>query len=83
MNEKNPNSKKCCGSKNKTSSLASNVNSVDLIYASDYPEFYYESSGFPVSEGDAVGIEFCDSKNSELVLFSDIYFEHPSSIYDD
>jgi hypothetical protein len=83
MNKENPNSKKCCGSKNNLSSTANNLSSVDLVYASDYPEFFYESSGEPVAEGDAVGFEFYDSETSDLVLFSDVYFQHPSSIFDD
>tara|TARA_A100001515_G_scaffold139483_1_gene134146 strand:+ start:2117 stop:2326 length:210 start_codon:yes stop_codon:yes gene_type:complete len=41
------------------------MNNIELIYASDVEEFFYEDSNEPVQEGDPVGIEWdeWDSKN--------------------
>ena len=34
------------------------MNNIELIYASDVEEFFYEDSNEPVQEGDPVGIEW-------------------------
>ncbi len=55
--------------------VVSKASSMDMVYASEVPEFFYEGSGDIVPEGEPVGLEFFDGKNAELVLFADIYFE--------
>jgi hypothetical protein len=54
-------------------------NTLELIYASDYEEFYYKDSDEPVCEGDPVGIEWEELKavNEPVVhfnLLSNIYW---------
>lgn len=51
------------------------ISSVDVVYASEIPEFFYESSGDIVCEGEAVGIEISEPTQVTLVLFEDIYFQ--------
>lgn len=59
------------------------MNNIELIYASDVEEFYYEDSNDPVEEGDPVGVEWdgWDSSNfpkTDLIvnfsLLSNIYW---------
>ena len=53
----------------------------ELIYSSDFPEFYYEDSDVPVSEGNLVGVELDMNDTVELILFDDIYWD-PSGGYE-
>lgn len=39
------------------------MNNIELIYASDVEEFFYEDSNEPVQEGDPVGIEWDELEN--------------------
>lgn len=45
----------------------------ELIYASDYEEFFYEEDGMPVSEGQPVGIELELGEEYKSILLEGIY----------
>jgi hypothetical protein len=47
---------------------------VDIMYASEVEEFFYEENDLPVSEGQIIGVEVSHKDSVELVLFEDIYW---------
>jgi hypothetical protein len=47
----------------------------ELIYASNYEEFFYEENDIPVSEGQPVGVEIENVDNIDFILFDDIYWK--------
>ena len=52
------------------------TSSLEITYASEVEEFFYEDTSDPVPEGLPVGIEMDSEKGVELVLFSNIYWEN-------
>jgi len=50
-------------------------NKVDIVYSSDYKEFFYKDSDLPVCEGDPVGVDIEQGDCVHLVLFDDIYWD--------
>tara|TARA_B100002019_G_scaffold106695_1_gene91699 strand:+ start:38279 stop:38476 length:198 start_codon:yes stop_codon:yes gene_type:complete len=51
-----------------------NINSFNLVHASEVEEFFYEKNDEAVEEGEVVGIEIENEDTVDIVLFSDIYF---------
>ena len=52
------------------------TSSLDITYASEVEEFFYEGTSDPVPEGSPVGIEVDSEEGVELVLFSNIYWKN-------
>ena len=52
------------------------TSSLDITYASEVEEFFYEDTSDPVPEGSPVGIEMDSEEGVELVLFSNIYWKN-------
>jgi hypothetical protein len=46
----------------------------ELIYASDFEEFFYCENDLPVSEGNPVGVEIDRGHEIEFILFGDVYW---------
>lgn len=60
----------------------------ELVYASDFEEFFYVDDDMPVSEGQPVGVEisreYDDDRLSievEFILFDEIYHEIKQESY--
>lgn len=49
-------------------------NKVELVYASDYEEFFYKDTGMSVSNGQPVGVDVDEGVSVHFVLFDDIYW---------
>lgn len=49
-------------------------NKVDLVYATEYEEFFYKDSDVAVSEGWPIGVDVYQEDAVHLVLFDDIYW---------
>jgi len=47
----------------------------ELVYASDFEEFFYVDDDMPVSQGQPVGVEINRADEVEFVLFDDIYWD--------
>ena len=52
---------------------------VELVYASEDEEFFYEENDLPVSAGQLVGVDVYLGDRVDLVLFDDIYWQDWSS----
>lgn len=52
----------------------SNIETLDIVCASDVEEFFYKDTDEPVQEGDPVGLDIEKEFVVELVLFSNIYW---------
>ena len=50
------------------------ANTAQLMYATDFEEFYYEESNEVVPEGEPVGMDINSSDGVDLVLFANIYW---------
>ena len=50
------------------------MSNVDLVYASEVEEFFYEDDDIPVSEGQLVGVDVYFNGSVDLVLLDDIYW---------
>ena len=50
------------------------MNHVDLVYASDYEEFFYSDGDIPVSEGQIIGVDVYFKDRVELLLLDDVYW---------
>ena len=46
----------------------------ELIYASNYEEFFYKEDDIPVSEGQPVGVEIESEKSVDFFVFDEIYW---------
>ena len=62
------------------------IKSSDIIYATDYQEFFWKENDLAVEEGVAVGYEATNSSNDNsdevvLTLFHDIYHEFKEEIF--
>lgn len=53
-------------------------NKVDLVYATEYEEFFYKDSDVAVSEGCPIGVDVYGEDEVHLVLFDDVYW-NPSN----
>jgi hypothetical protein len=50
------------------------MSNIDLVYASEVEEFFYEDDDVPVSEGQLVGADVYLNGSVDLVLLDDIYW---------
>jgi hypothetical protein len=50
------------------------MSNVDLVYASEVEEFFYEDDDIPVSEGQLVGVDVYFNGRVDLVLLDDVYW---------
>ena len=50
------------------------MDTMDIMCATDFEEFYYEISELVVPEGEPVGVDVDSEGGAELVLFSNIYW---------
>lgn len=50
-----------------------NIESCDIVYASDHEEFYYKDSDLAVEEGEPVGVDVELKDEVRLVLLPNIY----------
>jgi hypothetical protein len=59
-----------------TMNIILKASSLDVVFAGEWREFFYEESNECVNEGDPVGLDCWDEKgtNCELVLFNNIYW---------
>lgn len=57
----------------------SNIETLDIVCASDAEEFFYKDTDEPVQEGDPVGLDIEKEFVVELVLFSNIYWNPDKS----
>jgi hypothetical protein len=48
---------------------------IELVYASEEEEFFYEENDIPVSEGQLVGVDVYLGDRVDLVLLDDIYWK--------
>ena len=46
----------------------------ELVYASDFEEFFYVDDDLPISEGNPVGVEIEVGNEIQFVLFNDVYW---------
>lgn len=51
------------------------MSSAELIFASDYPEFFYKEDDSVVFEGNPVGVEIDKGNIIDFILFDDIYWQ--------
>ena len=51
-----------------------NVDTLDIVCATDVEEFFYKDTDKPVEEGDPIGLDIETKDGVELVLFSNIYW---------
>tara|TARA_Y100000310_G_C20123737_1_gene552667 strand:+ start:153 stop:326 length:174 start_codon:yes stop_codon:yes gene_type:complete len=51
-----------------------NMMTAELMYATDFEEFYYEGTNEVVPEGEPIGLDVETEDSVELVLFSNIYW---------
>jgi hypothetical protein len=56
----------------------SNVDTLDVVCATDFEEFFYTNNNEPVAEGDPVGLDIDNGNKVDFVLFSNIYW-NPNS----
>ncbi len=47
----------------------------ELIYSSDYEEFFYKEDDTPVSEGQPIGVEIESEKTVDFFVFDHIYWD--------
>ena len=50
------------------------MNTIDLVFASDVEEFFYEDSEEAVPEGEPIGLDVDEGPQVRLVLFKNIYW---------
>ena len=62
--------------------LIMQTSSSSILYASDFEEFFYEDTDFPVPEGEAVGLDVDVGDAVDFVLFSNDYWAPPWDIED-
>lgn len=46
----------------------------ELVYASNFEEFFYKDNQIPVSEGQPIGVDIDAGNEVCLVLFDDVYW---------
>ena len=46
----------------------------ELVYASNFEEFFYKDNQIPVSEGQPIGVDIDVGNEVCLVLFDDVYW---------
>lgn len=51
------------------------MNQLEVVLASNYEEFYYESTNEAVPEGEPVGVNWGHGDAVDLYLFDNIYHE--------
>lgn len=51
-----------------------NIETLDIVCATDAEEFFYKDTDDPVSEGDPVGLDIENEDEVDLILFSNIYW---------
>jgi hypothetical protein len=50
------------------------INTMEIMCATDFEEFYYEDTEEVVPEGEPIGVDVDTEDGVELVLFSNIYW---------
>ena len=50
------------------------TSSFDIMCATEFEEFYYENTDEVVPEGEPIGVDIDTENGTELVLFSNIYW---------
>jgi hypothetical protein len=50
------------------------INSMDIMCATEVEEFFYKNTDEPVEEGEPVGLDIDSPFEVEFVLFSNIYW---------
>ena len=50
------------------------INSMDIMCATEVEEFFYKNTDEPVEEGEPVGLDIDSPFEGEFVLFSNIYW---------
>ena len=58
-----------------------NIETLDIVCASDVEEFFYKDTNDPVSEGDPVGLDIENEKEVDLILFSNIYWSPEKNFF--
>ena len=56
------------------------INSMDIMCATEVEEFFYKDTDEPVEEGEPVGLDIDSPFEVEFVLFSNIYW-NPNKYY--
>ena len=51
-----------------------NVDTLDIVCATDFEEFFYTNNDEPVPEGEPVGLDIDNGNKVDFVLFSNIYW---------
>ena len=51
-----------------------NTSTLDIVCATEFPEFFYDATDELVPEGEPVGLDVETEQGVELVLFSNIYW---------
>ena len=51
-----------------------NIDTLDIMCATEVEEFFYKDTDEPVMEGDPIGLDVDSENGVELVLFSNIYW---------
>ena len=54
--------------------MKTNTTSFDIMYATEFPEFFYKDTDAQVSEGEPIGFDVDTKDGVELVLFSNVYW---------
>lgn len=58
-----------------------NIETLDIVCASDVEEFFYKDTNDPVSEGDPVGLDIENEQEVDLILFSNIYWSPEKNFF--
>ena len=58
------------------------INSMDIMCATEVEEFFYKNTDEPVEEGEPVGLDIDSPFEVEFVLFSNIYWNPNKYDYD-
>lgn len=59
--------------------ILQNIKSDDIVYASEFEEFFWEEDDMPLVEGTPVGIDVENGSSVDLVLFNGIYWNPDES----
>jgi|TARA_B110000495_G_scaffold195739_1_gene203660 hypothetical protein len=59
-----------------------NIDSIDIMFATEEEEFFYKDTDEAVAEGDPVGLDIEVGNEVELMLFANIYWNLEQDILD-
>lgn len=60
--------------KTRKEAIMKDLSSVDLVFASDHEEFFYNDSNLVVESGEPIGFDVENGDEVELVLFNNIHW---------